>query len=459
MSMYPPAQGLFLALGKKLAGNAFVGVWLSAGLMCAGICWALQGWLPPRWALLGGLIVAFRFGILSYFANSYWGGAPAALGGALVIGALPRLKRCHRVRDSILMGLGFALLANSRPYEGAVLGLTITIALAAWALSKKAPDNRIVFRRVALPLGIVLGLTASCMAYYNARVFGHPLTLPYQLNRATYAVAPVFPWQPLTAPPHYNHEVMRKFFLGWEVEEYRSAWTLPGRIEQTMLKAVRFWECYIGPALTIPYLLLPLICLDPKFRLLCLAGAVLILTLEVGVFFAPHYAAPGAALLFVLLVQGMRRLQVCRWKGKRTGLFLTRSILPVCVIVLIVVACAPKQFAAQRLDFGQYYFIPNWTPRDLVERRLNDAGGSHLVIVRYGTNHNPLQDEEWVYNAADIDHAKIVWARDMGEEQNKTLIRYFADRHVWLAEPDSDPPRVSQYRGAGSVYDDSSRTK
>lgn len=445
MSMYPPAQGLLLALGQKLTGIPFTGVWLSAGLMCGAICWALQGWLPGRWALLGGLIVTLRFGVLSYFANSYWGGAAAALGGALVIGALPRLQRCCRVRDAILLGLGLALLANSRPYEGIFLGAAVTIALVVWLPSCNNCDRRITFRRAVLPLALILGLTACAMAGYNARVFGSPWKLPYQVNRATYAVAPVFPWQPLGAPPHYNHDVMRKFYLGWEVEEYRNAWSLAGRTQQTMAKAVRFWEFYLGPSLTIPFLLLPLIAFTSRLNFLNIAAALLTVALAIEIFFAPHYAAPAAALLFVLLLQSIRYLRVWRWRGRRTGLFLARSILPICFAVLLILACAPAQFRKQGLDFGQYYFIPNLTPRDLLNQRLSSTAGEHLVVVRYNSAHDPLNDEEWVYNAADIDHSKIVWARDMGTQQNQRLLRYFSQRKIWLAEPDVNPPRLTPY--------------
>ena len=87
MSMYPPGQGLILALGEVL-GNPWIGQLLASALMCAAVCWMLQGWIPARWALLGGVLVVARLGLLSYFTNGYWSACLPAVGGALILGAL-----------------------------------------------------------------------------------------------------------------------------------------------------------------------------------------------------------------------------------------------------------------------------------------------------------------------------------------------------------------------------------
>src|SRR5579871_1107122 len=78
-SVYPPMQGLFLAVGRVISGSAFVGVMLSVAAMCGAICWMLQGWLPEEWAFLGGLIAVMRYGVFTYWNDGYMGGAPAAI--------------------------------------------------------------------------------------------------------------------------------------------------------------------------------------------------------------------------------------------------------------------------------------------------------------------------------------------------------------------------------------------
>jgi len=69
------------------------------------------------------------------------------------------------------------------------------------------------------------------------------------------------------------------------------------------------------------------------------------------------------------------------------------------------------------------------------------------MIVRYADRHDPnsTANVEWVYNAANIDAAPVVWARDMGSRENAELIDYFRGRKVWLIEPDSKPLDIQPY--------------
>ena len=82
------------------------------------------------------------------------------------------------------------------------------------------------------------------------------------------------------------------------------------------------------------------------------------------------------------------------------------------------------------------------TDRLHVQKQLEQLPGKQLAIVRYSSIHNPFN--EWVYNSANIDGSKVIWAREMDAADNLDLIRYYKDRKVWLVQPDL-PPSVAPY--------------
>jgi hypothetical protein len=208
MSKYPPAQGLILAAGQAIGGHPIVGVWISVGLLCASICWMLHAWMSKSWAVLGGFLILIHpgMGIYGYWAQSYWGGAIAAIGGALLAGSLRRIIHCPRVHDALLMGVGLAILANSRPYEGLLVSLPAGIVLLAWMVSKNGPAIGVSISRIVLPILIVLSVTATAMGFYNLHVTGDMLRTPYQVHEEEYAAAPIFLWQTAGHEPIYRHE-------------------------------------------------------------------------------------------------------------------------------------------------------------------------------------------------------------------------------------------------------------
>ena len=178
-SKYPPLSGLVMAAAQKLTGQPWVGVWLSMGVLCAVLCWALQGWLPAVWALAGSMIAVLHIGIVSYWTESYWGGTCAAIGGALLIGALPRLiERPGAYRRRWHSRAGLAILANTRPFEGLVFAVVCCGWLVFEWMRDRAPVSAGVEQRDFAD-GAAADSGGGGMAYYNFRVTGHALELPY----------------------------------------------------------------------------------------------------------------------------------------------------------------------------------------------------------------------------------------------------------------------------------------
>ena len=445
VSMYPVAQGLVLAAGKVATGYAWAGVLASVAVMCALLCWMLQGWLPPTWALLGGWLAILRLGLFSYWVDSYWGGAVPAIGGLLLLGALPRILRHARVRDALLLAAGMALLANSRPYEGFVLSLSVCAFLAQWFFRKRGRALAAATFRIVVPALLVLAAAGFGLGYYNWRITGNPLRLPYQVDRDEYAPARIFLWEHPLAPPVYRNRPMRDFYAGWELSKFEEAKTAAGLAKNTAAKAAAFWMFFIGPVFTIPLLFLPRMWHDRRIRPLLLIGAFFLAALALNTWFYPHYAAPVTGLVYAVVLQGMRHLRVWRRRGRPSGVWLARAIPVVCI------GMAALRLAAQPF---QFYMPPDWpmtwyatSPGNLgrarIQQRLQREPGPQLAIVRYRSTHNPF--EEWVYNAASIDTAKIVWARELDERSNLELVRYYHNRRIWLVDADGVPPTVVPY--------------
>jgi hypothetical protein len=434
MSMYPPAQGLVLALGQIL-GHPWIGVLLSTAAMCAALCWALQGWLPPAWALLGAFLAVLKLGIFSYWMNSYWGGSVPALGGALVFGALPRLIRKPSVTNSVVMAIGLAILANSRPYEGLALSLPTAVVLLFWMFGKNRPPFAVSVRKIVMPIAIGLIAGSIFTAYYNHRVTGSAFTMPEVLNQEMYAVAPLFLWQQPRPEPFYHHPVMREYYLA-SLKTFQSERSLPGLWNKTLLLVLLFWLLFIGPALSIPLFALPYTRRDCRMRYPLFIGAFFMLALWAETYMQAHYFAPAAALVLVVILQCMRHLAYWRWRGFNLGPVFVRIVPMVCCAMLLL-----RLLAIPNRMFGETWPRGN-RDRVRVLRTLEASPGESLVIVRYDKNHDP--GNEWVYNSADIDHSKVVWARDMGETKNQELRRYFSGRSFWLVHPDESPRRLEE---------------
>jgi hypothetical protein len=436
-SKYPPGQGLLLALGQVIA-DPIVGVWLAAALACAAITWMLMAWLPARWALLGGLLSAVHPEVLLW-SQRYWGGCLALAGGALVIGGFRRVMNTPRVRPALLMALGATVLLYTRPYEGGVLTFLLGTVMLVAAFQKRIALRDLLIR-VVLPCAAVLCVAAAWLGFYNSRVTGNPMRMPYQVHTAQYMAAPIFIWQTAPPQPVYHHADMHDFHTGWEYRGYAKqrspAGLATGLIERTwriLRGELRLWF------LSLSFVALPWALRRSgwmRFTLVLSTVFIAALLLVNWTFF--HYAAPVFGLFFYSAVQCMRHLRTWRWRGKPAGLFLARGSVILCAVSVLATA---RDVAAQFPDVW-------WAQRQQIVDQLHREGGRHLIVIRYAphiANAPSFNYRDWTRNGADLDGAEILWARDMDPNHNAKLLEYFRDRRAWLLDVDAKGIKLLPY--------------
>jgi hypothetical protein len=328
------------------------------------------------------------------------------------------------------------------------------VYLGHWAIfGKNRPASARLAYLGALPVLITM-VAVAWLSWYDYRAFQNPLTLPYSVNRAQYAMAPYYVWQAPRPEPAYHHDAMRRFYSFNELRDFKKIHSLTGFLPQTLAKLVRTFEFFAGIALLVPLIMIRRVFLDRRVRFLVLCTLVLAAGMVIENFLIAHYLAPFTAAFYAIGLQAMRHLRVWRPGDQPVGTTIVRFTVVNCLILAALRPFAgplnlalPEWPASSWTDrwYGPDHF---GTERARVQAAFEQMPGRQLVLVRYSDKHNPLH--EWVYNAADIDDAKVVWAREMDSTDNRELIGYYRDRTVWLVQPDSLPAIVSPWPASES---------
>jgi hypothetical protein len=271
------------------------------------------------------------------------------------------------------------------------------------------------------------------MLYYNWRVTGNALLMPYKHNQKLYGTPTPFYFEhPLAEPESLSHyKDLRDNFL-WQRENYLTRWPLSRLASATGGKLNALWDFYFQPAMTLPLLFLPLIWRKRELRPLLLTAGFVLIGIGLYPFFFPHYAAPIFAVFLLIVVQGLRHVRAFEWNGRPVGVFVFHAI------VLLLVCNTAAEILSPWI--GQRKTI-----RSEALRQLEATGGKHLVMVRYGPKHS--FHFGWLYNDADIDASPVIWARELDQKSDEKLMRYYSDRNIWIFEVDQHPARLSHYPG------------
>ncbi len=435
-SIFPLGQGIVLAAGRIFLGSFWAGVLLSVAAFCALCYWMLRGWVSARWAFAGGLLAVCQFGPLSPWMNSYWGGAVSGCAGCLVFGALPRIdaalqgrNRVLATRYAALLGLGLGMQLLARPFEFVLL----LVCVALYRLRRLSVRVAVVACFAFIP---ALGL----MAMQNKSVSGSWTTLPYMVSRFQYGVPTTFTWQPVPVP---HRPLTPEQDLDYRAQSaiHGSGPDTAGKFLERLWFRVRFVRFFLlAPLFFAAAAFLPSF---REKRFIWVAGTIAIFFVGTNFYpyFFAHYVAAIGSLFLLVAIRGLENLSRFSEGGSRAAQLLC-LLCAAHFVFWYGLRLSGNESLSPATAYETWDFVNTGDPdgRIALSERLAKAPGEQLVFVRYAPQH---RFAEWIGNAADIDRSRVVWALDLGAEENQELLRYFPARHAWLLEPDARPPRLS----------------
>jgi hypothetical protein len=277
--------------------------------------------------------------------------------------------------------------------------------------------------------------SAALMLTWNQQVTGSSWKMPYQAHIEQYEVYLPFLFLPPRPEPVYRYAPMRELYVTISGDAWLGQQTAAGWRAQAWDKLRRLSAFFLNPVLGGLFVVLPwLLCRRWLWFALATVGLLLGVLLVAETWAFSHYAAPATGLLYLLPSWCLERLAVCRWRRVRVGWWVMAAVV---VAGLLVpgynLLCNPVKRPGQ--DFG--------AARAAVAAKLEKDGERHLVFVHYAEDHEAHW--EWVYNRADIDAARVVWAREVEEPLRGRLLKYYQGRRVWRLYADEEPPRLEEW--------------
>jgi hypothetical protein len=268
------------------------------------------------------------------------------------------------------------------------------------------------------------------------------------LSRYQYGVPAAFTTQP-NPVPHRELTPNQQLDYQAQAATHGQGTDTPKDYLDRLAARARFYRFFFLPPL---YLVLPFFLLslrEWRFVWVVLALAAFSLGTNFYPYFYPHYIAAATCLFVLVSVIGLERLGRVTIRGTPAGREAAQLLVFLCAAQFLFWygfhLFANANASAAMLQYDTWDFVNHGDPegRIAVRDQLAQAAGKQLVFVRYWPQH---RFQEWIQNAADIDHARVVWALDRGAAENESLRHYFSDRTVWLLEPDARPPRLSPFQ-------------